>query len=273
MKMVAAARLRRAQARVLSARPFDEEMENLLRDILLQVADKNRDGILQEEELLHPLVARRSSGPRGLLLITADKGLCGSFNTSLIKKALEFLRENKGRAVVLFCVGRKGRDFFRRTGVTIQANYVNIFNQLSYAHGEIVGRDVMDFFLKGGADVTLIYNEFKTVLQQKLIRAPLLPLTVVPREQGLSVAPDFIHEPTREELLESLFPRAIKARIFRALLESFAAEMGARMAAMDSASKNAMDIISGLTLTANKIRQAAITKEISELVGGAEALA
>jgi F-type H+-transporting ATPase subunit gamma len=278
MKMVAAARLRRGQARILSARPFAQEMQGMLADILLQVADLNRDGVLSVEELAaaHPLLKVRTEGPRGLLLITADKGLCGSFNTNLIKRSLEFLREHEGEKVALFCVGRKGRDFFRRMGLNIRAEYVNIFNNLSYAHADLVGNDVMGYFLREGArDVTIIHNEFKSVIQQKLVRATLLPLTapeaLAGRAQSRYVG-DFIYEPRREMLLEALFPRYLKAQIFRALLESYAAEMGARMSAMESASKNAKELIGSLTLLANKIRQAAITKEISELVGGAEAL-
>jgi F-type H+-transporting ATPase subunit gamma len=275
MKMVAAARLRRAQARILSARPFALEMESLLADVLLAVADANRDGVLQAEEMVHPLLKRREGGKRGLLLITADKGLCGAFNTNLIKKALEFLKENPGRQVSLFCVGRKGRDFMRRLNLDLRGEYVNIFNNLSFAHAELVGRDVMDFFLKEEVqDVTIVYNEFKSAISQKLVRSTLLPLAPpsAPAGDAPRQAPDFIYEPKKEQLLDALFPRYLKAQVYRALLESSASELGARMSAMESASKNAKELIAGLTLMANKIRQAAITKEISELVGGAEAL-
>jgi F-type H+-transporting ATPase subunit gamma len=274
MKMVAAARLRRAQSRILAARPFAQKMETLLADILLAVADVNKDGTLSVEELTHPLLARRESGPRGLLLITADKGLCGSFNTNLVKKGLEFLRANEGEKVVLFCVGRKGRDFFKRLPVQFRGEYANIFNQLSYAHAELISNDVMNFFLNEGArDVTLIYNEFKSVLQQKLVQTPLLPLSApISLDPEKAHRADFIFEPPRGQLLEALFPRYLKAQVFRALMESYAAEMAARMTAMENASRNAAELIGGLTLYANKIRQAAITKEISELVGGSEAL-
>ena len=275
MKMVAAARLRRAQARILAARPFALEMENLLADVLTRVADVNNDGILQSDELVHPLLKKREGGVRGLLLITADKGLCGSFNTNLIKKALEFLRENEGRQVAVFCAGRKGRDFLRRLQLNVRGEYVNFFNSLSFAQAELIGKDLMEFFLKEDVqDVTIIYNEFKSAIQQKLVRATLLPLT--PPAQAVrpaSQAPiDFIYEPGKEQLLEALFPRYLKAQLYRALLDSYASEMGSRMSAMESASKNAKEMIAGLTLLSNKIRQAAITKEISELVGGAEAL-
>ncbi len=270
MKMVAAARLRRAQARILSARPFAKEMETLLADVLSSLAGQEKEGV---PTAVHPLVRKKADGVRGLLLVTADKGLCGGFNTNLIKKALEFLRENEGRKVVLFCAGRKGRDFFRRMNLSLGGEYVNFFNQLSYAQAELIGKDVTDFFLREDVqDVTIIYNEFKSAIQQNLVRAPLLPLTPPAAPAKGPEAPDFIFEPRKEALLDALFPRYLKAQIYRALLESFAAEMGARMSAMESATKNAKELISGLTLMANKIRQAAITKEISELVGGAEAL-
>jgi F-type H+-transporting ATPase subunit gamma len=277
MKMVAAARLRRAQARILSARPFALKMEELMSDVLHQMADVNRDMDVSAEELArlsHPLLEKKTEGPRGLLLVTADKGLCGAFNTNLIKKALEFLNENQGTPVVIFCAGRKGRDFLRRFKVDIRGEYLHIFNRLSYINAEVIGRDVLDFFLnKGGRDVTIVYNEFKSVIQQKLVRRTLLPLTPAPERSAKSAAAEFIYEPRREELLEALLPRYVKAEIFRALLESAAAELGARMSAMENASRNAKDLIEGLTLHANKVRQAAITKEISEIVGGAASLA
>jgi F-type H+-transporting ATPase subunit gamma len=280
MKMVAAARLRRAQARIVAARPFALKMETLLADLLSQIADLDANGILTADELWHPLLAPRTTGRRALLLMTADRGLCGSFNTNLIKRALEFLRTAQaegGPPPVLFCVGRKGRDFFRRAGVAIHHEYVGIFNSLSYVQAEVIGNDLLDFFLKeGGREVMILYAEFKSAIAQKIVAAPLLPLTppALPQKvDDVAPAAPFLYEPRREELLEALLPRFLKAEIFRALLENYASEMGARMTAMENASRNAKDLIAGLTLTANKIRQAAITKEISELVGGAEALA
>ncbi len=277
MKMVAAARLRRAQSRIVAARPFAVKMQELMADLLYQQVDADNDGLLSAEERAafhHPLIEKKSSGPRGLLLITADKGLCGAFNTNIVKKALEFFEDNAGQKVALFCVGRKGRDFFRRLrAVEFRGEYVNVFNKLNYAHAELIGNDVLNFFLKdGGRDVTIVYNEFKSVIQQNLVRFPLLPLTPITERSTKSLAADFIYEPKREQLLESLLPRYVKAQVFRALLESAAAELGARMSAMENASRNAKELIESLTLTANKIRQAAITKEISEIVGGAESL-
>lgn len=273
MKMVAAARLRRAQSRIVGARPFANKMTALLADVLWQVADVNGDGVLTPDELQHPLLWGNPDGPRGLLLITADRGLCGGFNTSLIKKGLEFMRENKDKSVELITVGRKARDYFRRVGAPVRHEYVGIFNQLTYSQAEVIGQDVMNFFVQGRAkDVTLVYTEFKSAIQQNVVTLPLLPLTPPARPTEARRAAPFIYEPARAQLLEALFPRYLKAQVFRALLESYASEMGARMTAMENASKNAQELILGLTLTANKIRQAAITKEISELVGGAEAL-
>ena len=276
--MVAAARLRHAQARILSARPFAKDMERLLADVI-KASDADRKEVLPSEGLTHPLLKKREGGARGLLLITADKGLCGAFNTNLVKKALEFLRENEGRKVVLFCAGRKGRDFFRRTIPNLGGDYVNFFNQLSFAQAELIGGDVMKFFQREDVqDVTIIYNEFKTVMQQRLVQNTLLPLTAPSGEEPTRLnqrkrpVGGFIYEPRKEELLNALFPRLLKAQIFRALLESFAAEMSAKMVAMENATKNAKELIGTLTLLANKIRQGAITREISELVGGAESL-
>jgi F-type H+-transporting ATPase subunit gamma len=272
MKMVAAARLRRAQGRILGARPFANKMTDLLADVLWQVADSNGDGILNANELQHPLLYGNPQGPRGLLLITADRGLCGGFNTSLIKKSLEFLRENKEESVELMTVGRKARDYFRRVGAKIRHEYVGIFNQLTYSQAELIGQDAMNFFIKERAkDVTLVYTEFKSAIQQNVVATTLLPLTPPVRPVESQRTAPFIYEPARAQLLEALFPRYLKAQVFRSLLESYSSEMGARMTAMENASKNAQELIAGLTLTANKIRQAAITKEISELVGGAEA--
>jgi F-type H+-transporting ATPase subunit gamma len=277
MKMVSAARLRRAQSRIIAARPFAQKMQDLLGHILLELADVDKDNVLSAEELAnvdYPLLKSNPEGPRALLLVTADKGLCGSFNSSLIKRALEFFRENQGQPVVLFCVGRKGVEFFRRQHLTVKGEYVNIFSQLSSVHAELIGNDVMNFFINEKArDVTLIYNEFKSAIQQTLVRTTLLPLTPPPAPANApQQALDFIYEPAKGDLLTSLFPRYLKGQIYRALLESYASELGARMTAMENASRNAKDLIDGLTLYANKIRQTVITKEISELVGGAEAL-
>ena len=267
MKMVAAARLRQAQARILAARPFAIKMQELLVNLAGRVITGEGD-----EPPPHPLLQTNDSNKVAVLLVTADKGLCGSFNTNLIKKASEFLKENESKEISFFTVGRKGRDFFKRLGYPLVGEYAQIFNNLSFTHAEIIGKELIQFYLKENlSKVVLIYNEFKSVLQQKLVVETLLPISrpaAISPEQKV----DFIYEPVREKLLDALLPRYVKSQVFRSLLESYAAELGARMAAMDSATKNAAELIDMLTLKLNRTRQAIITREIAELVGGAEAL-
>jgi F-type H+-transporting ATPase subunit gamma len=272
MKMVAAARLRRAQGRIISARPFAQKMEQLMSDLLLRV----------EGEETHPMFKRRENPGRALLLVTSDKGLCGAFNTNLIRETQKYLRMHQPQNVQLFVVGRKGRDYFRRVGSTIAKEYTNIFKDLGFQHAEIVTADLVNAFQQQPAEgearqgrpigsVDMLYNEFKSVVQQKVVVKRLLPLipTSGPADQTRS---DFIYEPSKEKLIEGLVPRFLKAQVFRVLLESAAAELGARMSAMENATKNAAELIESLTLTLNRTRQASITKEILEVVSGAEAL-
>lgn len=278
MKMVAAARLRKAQNRILSARPFAIKMQELMREIAGRVSANDSIPSLSppykegEAKVSHPLLESHRTNKVALLLVTADKGLCGSFNTNLIKKASEVLRENQGKEIKFFVVGRKGRDFFARLGYPLAGEYVNIFNNLSYTHAEIIGKDLIEIFLKEQlSEVVLIYNEFKSVIQQNLVVERLLPVAR-PAELSAQAKIEFLYEPEKEKLLDALLLRCIKSQIFRVLLESAAAELGARMAAMDSATKNASELMDHLTLKLNRTRQAMITREIAELVGGAEAL-
>ena len=266
MKLVAAARLNRAQERIVSARPFADRMESLLQELAYLVQKDEGNQMAR-----HPFLVARPETPRvDLVLITADRGLCGGFNATLIRRAVQYLRENPQRDVRLWCVGKKGRDFFRRFYRKIENEYVNIFQRLSYAQAEVIGRDVIEAFLKTDTtEVLFLYNEFKSRIQQKLVLRPLLPVKEFP---ATTPRWDFIYEPNREELLEELLPRYVKAQIYRILLESQSAELAARMAAMDSATNNASELIESLTLTMNKVRQAQITKELAEIVGGAEAL-
>ncbi len=266
MKMVAAARLRQAQGRILSARPFAVKLNELLVDLAGRIVTE------EESAAPHPLLKKNESNTIALLLITADKGLCGGFNTNLIKKTLEFLREKEGKDVRFFVVGKKGRDFFKRLNIAFAGEYVQIFNTLSYKHAEIIGDDLIGLYLKENlSEVVVIYNEFKSVLQQRLVSEKLLPIER-PAKLSHEHEADYIYEPPRNQLLEALLPRYVKSQIFRALLESYAAELGARMTAMDSATKNAKELIELLTLKLNRTRQAIITREIAELVSGAEAL-
>ena len=269
MKMVAAARLRRAQARILSARPFALKLRELMDDLASRLGpDGSADGGP------HPLLKANDSNRSALLLVTADKGLCGSFNTNLIRHAAEFIRESRDREIRFYVVGRKGRDFFKRLGYPLAGEYAQISNQISYAHAEMIGKDLIEAFEKDGlSEVVVIYNEFKSLIQQRLVQERLLP--VLPERQPEAPAvrrADYLYDPPPERLLPALLPRYVKSQIFRILLESSASELGARMAAMDSATKNAKELIDTLTLRLNRTRQAIITREIAELVGGAEAL-
>lgn len=272
MKMVAAARMRKAQERILQARPFAFKMQELLNDLAGRLSAQEEFGETLEN-LTHPLLEPRTGTEKIVLLLTSDKGLCGSFNTNLLRKTLEYLRAHEGRTVHLFVVGRKGRDFLKRHGVPLAQEYLGIMSNLTYAHAELIGKDVIDLYLSrpeiGAVDV--IYNEFKSVLQQKLQVERLLPVAR-PKEKIKELSIDFIYEPSRGQVLESLLPRFVKAQIQRVLLESYASEMGGRMTAMDSATKNAGELIQALTLVNNKARQSMITREILEVVSGAEAL-
>ncbi len=265
MKMVSAARLRKAQNRIFAARPFAQKMEELMCDMLRRLGP----------EKPHPLAIPRDSAKRALLLVTTDKGLCGAFNTNLIREAVRYIRKHQSENVQLYIVGRKGRDYFKRMGVFICKEYTNIFNALGFHHAEIITADLVGAYAKENlVAIDLLYNEFKTVMQQRVVTKPLLPLTPGPEEAKKSPSEpvDFIYEPAKEQLIEGLVARFLKAQIFRVLLESNAAELGARMTAMESATKNASDLLNSLTLTLNRTRQASITKEILEVVSGAEAL-
>jgi F-type H+-transporting ATPase subunit gamma len=262
MKMVAAARLRKAQARILSARPFAQKMEELMTDLLTKVGGEES----------HPLFVKRDGQRRALLLVTADKGLCGAFNTNLIREATRYLSRYGPSNVDLFVVGRKGRDFFRRAGALVDKEYLNIFNNLNFAHAELILGDILDGYGKHPwVAVDMLYNEFKSVIQQRLLIKALLPLAPLEHVETRQF-PDFIYEPAKEALLEALIQRFLKSQIFRVLLESNAAELGAKMTSMDNATRNAAELMSSLSLTMNRTRQASITKEILEVVSGAEAL-
>jgi len=277
MKMVAAARLRRSQARILAARPYAQKIESLIGDL--------SQG---SEAASHPLMEARpglasKKGALNLVVFTADKGFCGGLNANILRRTLALLRENAGRPVSLTLVGRKGCDFFKRFQFPISAQYQQFMSSLSYADAELIGGRLIEGYAKGEWDeVVLVYTHFKSVVTLKVTEKRLLPLAAdASTELGTDAsaklgiggrAADFSFEPSGPAVLQALVPRAAKSQVWRALLESLASEFAARMTAMDSASRNSKEMINTLTLTANRIRQAAITKEISELVGGAEAL-
>jgi len=266
MKMVASSRLRRAQDRVFNARPF----ARLGREMIASVAAR-------VDTALHPLLAMRDDTRPGsttlLIVVTGDKGLCGAFNTNIIKEAGRFIAGAPGRAVTLGLVGRKGRDFFRRRGLDVRIELVNIFQHLDYEHAREIAKVAIDEFTSGRVDrVQVVFNEFKSILQQRLVVQQLLPIPRASIGQDAAPAIDYLYEPSPRELLDTLLPRFVEIEIWQALLESAAAEHAARMTAMDAATRNAGDVIDSLTLYMNKVRQAGITREIIEVVSGAEAL-
>jgi F-type H+-transporting ATPase subunit gamma len=274
MKMVAAANLKRAQTRALSARPFATKMAEVLTELASHT----------DEEFSHPLLDARGDERYLLVLVTADKGLAGAFNANIIKAAQAFIREHSGKTVELLAVGRKGRDFFRRRDIQIVGEYVGLTSKVRFDYTEAleVSREVMRRFTEDeGIDkVFLIFNEFRSAISQRVVVEQILPVSRTEEEEEETAATDasrpqtfveYIYEQPPAEIFSQLLPRLVETQIYRALLESVASEQGARMAAMDSASKNAGDLISSLTLNMNRIRQASITREIIEIVSGAAA--
>jgi F-type H+-transporting ATPase subunit gamma len=271
MKMVSAAKLKRAQDRVVTARPFANKMI----EVLGELASRTDEGFH------HPLLDQRDDNRYLLVLITADKGLCGAFNTNLIKAAQAFINDNAGKQVDLLAVGRKGRDFFRRRNVPIVGEYIGLTGKgrVEFSEALEVARDVINRFSESETfdKVFVIYNEFRSVLQQRVVLEQLLPIARAGSPEAATQAQpvnliDYIYEQPPAQIFSKLLPRLIETQIFRALLESVASEHGARMTAMDSASKNASELIDTLTLNMNRVRQAAITNEIIEVVSGAAAL-
>ena len=272
MKMVSAARLKRAQDRVVMARPFANKMGEVLGELA------NRT----DQDFHHPLLDLRGDQRYLLVLVTADKGLCGAFNTNLTKAALAFIRENPDKNIEIMAIGRKGRDFFRNRHATITSEFLGVTGKarLEFSEAlEIAQAIIKEYTEDKEIDkVFLIYNEFKSVLSQRVVLEQLLPVSRAKAEQEeekpqqSATLVDYIYEQPPEQMFSTLLPRLVETQIFRALLESVASEHGARMTAMDSASKNATELIDSLTLNMNRIRQAAITNEIIEVVSGAAAL-
>jgi F-type H+-transporting ATPase subunit gamma len=264
MKAISASKLRKAQDRMVGARPFAQLMQRVLGDLALQV-----------DSTAHPLLSEpvSPSTPKLLVVVTADKGLCGGFNSTLIRKATSVIKETDSH-VVMGLVGRRGRDYFVRRDADVCFEEVNIFNDLQYSHAQAMARIAIEQYSSGEVSgVSVIYNEFKSVMQQQVVVESLLPIpkTAVEDEDGAPDA-DYLFEPDASEIFDDLLPRYIETQFFRALLESAAAEHAARMTAMDSASRNAGEMIDSLTLHMNKVRQAAITRELIEVVSGADAL-
>jgi len=287
MKMVAASRLRRAQERIQHARPFANEMLRVLNSLATRV-DSAAHPLLDERKV------PRAGGKALLFVITADRGLCGSFNTNAIKGAGAFIVEDPAREVALGLIGRRGRDYVARRGFDVRYEQVNLFQALQYSHAQRIAEAAVEEFTTGRVDsVYLVYNEFRSVISQRIVVERLLPIPRLdidapslvspkpgsgtaggggPQNAGITPPVDYLYEPTPAELFTTLIPRHVEVQVFRALLESNAAFYAAQMTAMDSASRNAADMIDQLTLYMNKVRQAAITREIIEVVSGAGAL-
>jgi F-type H+-transporting ATPase subunit gamma len=265
MKMVAASKLRRAQERMMSARPYALQMQRVLGSVASRV-----------DPSTHPLLAIReltASSKTLVIVVTADKGLCGSFNTNIIKAAAGYVIES-AQPCTLGLVGRKGRDFFGRRGFGVFFGQVGIFQKLRFEDARSIAQTAIEAFTSGEVDsVVLVYNEFKSVMTQRVVISRLLP---IPREDvdttDTAPAVDYLYEPSPQAIFDELLPRYVEVQVYRSLLESNAAFFAAQMTAMDTATKNSAEMIANLTLYMNKVRQAAITREIIEVVSGAEAL-
>jgi F-type H+-transporting ATPase subunit gamma len=274
MKMVAASKLRRAQERITNARPYAQQMQRVLSSVASRV-----------DPSIHPLLMTREARTDGktlVIVVSADKGLCGSFNTNIIKAAGAFVL-GSSNACVLGLVGRKGRDFFGRRGFTVLFEQIGIFQKLRYQDAQQIAQTSVDAFIKGEVDrVVLVYNEFRSVMSQRVVVDQLLPIarSAVDSVTSGHAAPvasttnivadiDYLYEPAPQEIFDQLLPRYVEVQVYRALLESNAAFFAAQMTAMDTATKNSAEMIGDLTLYMNKVRQAAITREIIEVVSGA----
>jgi F-type H+-transporting ATPase subunit gamma len=261
MKFVAAARLRRAQESALAARPYALELARVLRSTMARI-----------DEPQHPLLAKRPEERILAIVLSGERGLAGAFNTNILKKANEFLRANRGKKLSIVPVGKKGRDSLRRAGFSFVAEYVNVLAKVSFPTAREISGLVSELYSKEEIDaVYLIFSEFKTVMTANLKVEKLLPVDPESGEEAERAAStvDYIYEQPEAKLLGALLPKYIEAQVLRAMLESSAAEYAARMAAMESATRNAGEVIQALTLHMNKVRQAAITKEIIEIVSGA----
>jgi len=266
MKLVAAAKLRRAQERIVSARPYAVKMAELLSSL-----------VRRAEGEAHPLLVRRPAARKRLVIITADKGLCGAFNSNILRASLAFLREQGETSVTLVVVGKKARDFYRRRQWEVKSEMLGFFDRLAYSHAQELAGGLMQEYLAGEVDeVHLMYNEFRSVAVQRVKREQLLPIESAAASEGEGGAEgatgDYIYEPSPEAILAALLPRHVTTQVYRALMESVAGEYGARMTAMEAATKNAKEMISVLSIQYNKARQERITKELLDIVGGAEAL-
>jgi F-type H+-transporting ATPase subunit gamma len=266
MKMVAASKLRRAAERIQQARPYAIQMQRVLNSLASRV-DPAAHALLDDRR------EPKAGGRALLVIITADRGLCGSFNTNVIKAATAFINEDMSRPVALGLVGRRGRDYFARRRFEIMHQRINLFATLRFADAQAIANVAIEAFVGAEVDsVSLVYNEFKSVMQQRVVIEPLLPIPRGTFHAEAGAVVEYKYEPEPNELFRRLIPNHVEVQVYRALLESAAAEHAARMTAMDAATRNSAEMIDQLTLHMNKVRQAAITREIIEVVSGAGAL-
>ncbi|MBI5966477.1 MAG: ATP synthase F1 subunit gamma [Deltaproteobacteria bacterium] len=278
MKMVAAAKLRRAQESILATRPYASKMLEVLNSLATRTSPE-----------AHPLLARREPKRVEVVIFTSDRGLCGAFNMNIVQRAEQFMKEEKAKTeeLALSSIGRKGRDYFRKRKVSIRREYINLFGKVDYLLASRIGQELVQVYSEKRVDgIYLLYTEFRSAVQQRVVLKKILPVeprailqeqeraapTGHPSVKGGPGAVEYIYEPSEKEILEKLLPMYVEVQVYQALLESVASEYGARMTAMENATKNAAEMIEKLTLVYNKARQAAITKELIEIVSGAEAL-
>ncbi len=260
MKMVAAAKMRKAQERMEQARPYAGRLSGVIQSILPDV-----------DRTLLPLLDVREVKKIAYVIVTSDRGLAGSFNTSIIKKAEEEIHAYGKENVDLFCIGKKGRDHFKKRDYTLIEEHVDFWNELDFNNSLKIANGIISHFVNGYVDeIHVVFNQFKNVAVQEIVSEKLLPLTYDTEEEFKT---ERLFEPSKEDIVLSLIPRHLNIQVWRYLLESFASEQAARMVAMENATENAGDVINDLKLKYNNARQAAITKEILEIVSGAEALA
>jgi len=263
MKLVAASKFRRAQERIVAARPYAAKMGALMGSLVGRAGDET-----------HPLLAQRDTGRKRLVIITADKGLCAAFNSNILRESLRFLRGATEASVTLIVVGKKARDFYRRREFTVKTEMLGFFDRLAYSHAqELAGGIMQDYLAEEVDEIHLMYNEFRSVAVQHPVRQQLLPIEAEGGSgEDAGRQEEYLYEPGPAAILDSLLPRHVTTQVFRALMESVAGEYGARMTAMEAATKNAREMINLLTIQYNKARQERITKELLDIVGGAEAL-
>jgi len=264
MKMVAAAKLRKSQENMEQARPYADRLSGLIDDLMDETNMSTINLLSQKEEIKNT----------AFIIVTADRGLAGSFNTNIIKKVEKEIKQYTKESVKLFCIGKKGYEYFSKQGYTVEKYYIDFWNNLKFNIATDIGKDIIESFTNNKVDeVKVIYNYFKNVATQETKFERFLPIISKEVENdNTKKSIELLYEPSEKELLELLIPKHLNTQIWKYLLESFASEQGARMVAMENATENAGDMISELTLEFNKARQTAITTEMLEIVGGAEAL-